>query len=116
MSAETDLMAAYRDLATDQIALDAGLNAGTPAIPETPEFVDPVHRQTVALIHRLLNEAEMMGAKGPFGILMRTFRVMEPRVLEELTNVPPAQIVAFMHGLAAELNKVGALEALPSGE
>jgi hypothetical protein len=48
-----------------------------------------------------------------YGILLRSLRILKPRIARELVTVDPVIITTWLHALGRELLAVGAQAALP---
>ena len=87
----------------DQLAArGAELAAHAPA-------VSPVHAQTVAVLRKLLTMGTKFSSDKvpmPLRAMMRTLERMEPVLVSELANVPPAAIREFLGELIAEMQTI----------
>lgn len=93
-------------------ALDASAERmlGERAVP-----LHPVHVQTLELIDLMVTQMRAGSSHDPsVGVLLRVLNATRPRLERSLSTVDPGLIVTWLHGIAAELLKVGAPPALPA--
>lgn len=69
----------------------------------------PVHVQTIEVLSELLTMGKMFSTDkvpAPLRAMMRTLDLMKPTLLEELAEVPPEAIQAFMTDLMHKIERI----------
>lgn len=98
------VLAKYQDLDAESDRLALGEPAGVRPPAEARQAPTEVHRRTMALLDELLSIGG--DEAGPFQVVTRTMRRLEPILLRDFATVPEDKVRGFLELLGGRLLEV----------